>query len=287
MNWNDLKVFLAITESGSLSGAAKQLAQNHSTVFRRLNALEESISVRLFDRSAGHYVLTPAGERMRELVRETDHSIQKIERELVGQDIAPSGKVRITSALSLAKSFLVPVVGELRKSYPGILVEIAVGDSDYDLNRREADIALRATNHPPQNLIGKKITELDWWICGAAIKNKQAFNSLEDIRQYDLIGADSDLIRLRSFQWLDKNLKPSIVCRSNDLSAIAELARAKIGLALLPADHVDNSLKKLFKVPDINEELWLLTHPDLRNVRRIRVVWDAIVKSAATIRSQL
>ena len=84
MNWNDLSVFLSIADHGSLAGAARNLKLNHSTVFRRLNALEEDLDTRLFDRLPEGYVLTPAGERMRELAQQADSAVQSIELEVAG-----------------------------------------------------------------------------------------------------------------------------------------------------------------------------------------------------------
>ena len=173
MNWNDLKVFLAIADSGSLSGAAAKLRHNHSTIFRRLNALEDDLDTRLFDRLPTGYALTPAGERMLELTHQADDAIQSIEREIAGRNVAPRGTVRITAAPNIARTIVPRALKALRKSHPLIVVETLVGDSDYDLNRREADIALRATNKPPGHLVGRKLTELDWWTCGATSSRKR------------------------------------------------------------------------------------------------------------------
>ena len=277
MNWNDLKTFLAIAEAGSLNGAARALGQNHSTVFRRLNALEQDMGVRLFDRLPQGYVLTPSGERLRELTRQADGAIQQIERELVGQDLAPSGKVRVTAAPNIARTVLADVVATLRRDYPDILVELAVGDADYDLNRREADIAVRATTAPPEHLVGRKIMDMDWWLCRARSSRAQKPRNLRQLVDYPLIGADAGLMRLGVFKWLEANYSGSIVARCNDLSSMAAMAIAGVGYALLPSDQDEKALERVVKVPDAKGSLWVLTHPDLRNVTRIRVVWDAIV----------
>ncbi|MEQ8955731.1 MAG: LysR family transcriptional regulator [Gammaproteobacteria bacterium] len=277
MNWNDLKSFLAIAEAGSLNGAARTLRQNHSTVFRRLNALESDLGVRLFERLPQGYVLTSPGERLVELAREADNAVQKIQRELAGRDLAPTGKVRLTTAPNIAQAVLPEVVAKLRRECPGIVLEIAVGDSDYDLNRREADIAVRATTTPPENLVGRKILDLDWWVYrGSGLRSKIP-KSMDELGNYPLIGADAAMIRLKVFQWLEARHAASIVARSNDLSTMAAMAAAGVGMALLPSDQREHGVRRTLKVPDSHGELWLLTHPDLRNITRIRVVWDALV----------
>jgi DNA-binding transcriptional LysR family regulator len=280
MNWNDLKICLAIAEAGSLAGAARSLRINHSTVFRRLNALEEDLRVRVFDRMPEGYVLTPVGERMVELAREADSAVQAIERELAGQDLEPTGLVRLTTAPNLARTIVPVAVHALRKSHPGIIVETLVGDSDYDLNRREADIALRATPKPPGHLVGRRLMELKWWICCASSSRRRAPQSADALAGHPLIGADAAMMRLEAFQWLETRYRDDIVARANDLSTMAALTIAGVGYSMLPSDQDPRGLKRLCPIDHIDAELWLLTHPDLRNVRRVRAVWDALADAA-------
>lgn len=277
MNWNDLKIFLAIADTGTLLGAAKQLRHNHSTVFRRLNALEADLGVRLFERLPSGYQLSPAGQQMLALSRQADATIQRIELELAGQDFSPEGRVSITTAPNIAHRLLPPVIKALRASHPRIVVEVSVGDADYDLNRREADIALRATLRPPEHLIGKRLITLGWWFNGPGTARGRQPQELADFRGKPLIGADAGLMRLQAFQWLESQFGADVVARANDLSTMAALVNAGVGYALLPSDQGERGLRRLWQVPDMVSELWLLTHPDLRQVQRIRVVWDALV----------
>jgi DNA-binding transcriptional LysR family regulator len=280
MNWNDLKVFLAIAESGSLAGAARDLSLNHSTAFRRLNALEADLGVRVFDRLPAGYVLTPVGERMAELARDADTAVQSIERELAGQDLEPTGTVRLTTAPNIARTIVPVAVAALRETHPGILVETLVGDSDYDLNRREADIALRATSAPPGHLVGRKVMDLCWWVCGSDAVAGPRPRSARSLAGKPLVGADRAMMRLDAMQWLESNYHDDIVARANDLSTMAALTIEGVGYSVLPSDQDERGLERLCRVPDLAGELWLLTHPDLRDVRRIRVVWDALVAAA-------
>ena len=280
MNWNDLRVFLAIAETGSLAGAARELAINHSTVFRRLNALEADLGVRVFDRLPTGYVLTPVGERMLELARDADTAVQSIERELAGQDLAPTGTVRLTTAPNIARTIVPIAVAALAETHPGILVETLVGDSDYDLNRREADIALRATTSPPGHLVGRKVMDLCWWVCGSEAIPGTRPRSPRSLAGKPLVGADRAMLRLAAMQWLESNYRDDIVARANDLSTMAAMTLAGVGYSVLPSDQGERGLARLCRVPGLTGELWLLTHPDLRNVRRIRVVWEALVRAA-------
>jgi len=281
MNWDDLRVFLAVAENSSLAGAARQLKINHSTAFRRLNKLEAALAVRLFDRLAEGYLLTPAGERLLLHARDVESAVHRIGLEVAGQDLAPTGKVRVTAAANIARSLLPPVVKSLRAQYPGITLEVSIGDSDYDLNRREADIALRATLTPPEHLVGRKVMDLDWWLCGASAPAGPGPVHLADLKGRPVIGADAALMRLEAFQWLEAEFQETVVSRANDLSTMAALICADVGLGLLPSDQPEIGLQRLVRVPHLRGELWLLTHPDLRHARRVRVVWDAIFAALA------
>ncbi len=254
------------------------LAVNHSTVFRRLAALEEDLQVRLFEKHAHGYVLTQAGERMLVLGRDVDASVNKIQLELTGRDLEVSGKVRVTTAPNLARTVMPVAQKKLRKQHPDLVLELAVGDSDFDLARREADIALRATTRPPEQLVGKRLTELQWWVC-AGKRERKVPKNLQQIGNHALIGADSELLRLPVFSWLETQYSQQVVSRCNDLSTMAALAATGVGLALLPSDQCEERMRRLFALSDFRSELWLLTHPDLRFTPRIRAVWNAIESS--------
>ncbi len=284
MNWNDLRTFLAIADQGSLAGAARQLRQNHSTVFRRLNALEADLEARLFERLPEGYVPTSSGERLAILARRADDAVHQIERELKGRDLEPTGTVRVTAAPNIARTLVADAIAGLRREHPGILVEVLSGDADYDLNRREADIALRATTAPPPHLVGRKVMDLHWSLCRQAGDRSRRPRTVEALSGLPVIGADRALMRLRIFQWLEHEHGDAIVARANDLSTMAAMARAGVGYALLPSDQPESGLSRVLTIPGHPGELWLLTHPDLRHITRNRVVWDALVRQVGSCR---
>lgn len=277
-DWNDLQVFLAIARGGSLAAASRQLAVNHSTVFRRLNTFEESLGVRLFDRLPTGYALTAEGASIRPQAEAIEASVLAIERGIAGRDVAMEGDVRLTTPSNLATEFLAPLLPELYRRHPGVRLEIAASDSDFDLARREADIALRATQAPPDWLVGRELLRIRWWACAspAYIQSRGGPQSSEDLAQHQLIGADPGFQRLPVFSWL-RELVPdaSIRARASDLQTMAAMAEAGIGVALLPGDRYSPRLQPLFELDSRFESgLWLLTHPDLRHVGRIKAVMD-------------
>ncbi len=285
VNWNDLPTFLAIVDSGTLAGAARALRVNHSTVFRRLNALEDALGTRLFDRLPDGYVPTASGERLAVLARRADDTFRQIERELAGRDLEPSGVVRVTAAPNIARTIVAEAVARLRVTHPLIEVVVLAGDTDYDLGRREADIAVRATTSPPKQLVGRKVADLYWSVCRAAGDEAASPAAghdpthVDQLRGLSLVGAEGNLRRVSAFQWLERNYSEAIVARAGDLSTMAALARVGVGYVLLPSDQPERGIERVLRIPDLSGQLWVLTHPDLRGATRHRVVWDALVQA--------
>lgn len=282
MNWNDLPVLLAIARTGSLAGAARLLGVNHSTVFRRLNAAERALNARVFDRLAHGYVPTDLG---RDLLVEAEHAadaVAALERRAVGGDLALTGDVRLTATSNLALGFLPAVVERLAREQPGIRLEVVASETDYDLSRREADLALRATVAPPEHLVGRKVVDIDWFVMGSRryLKKHGRPERFEDLAGHRVIGGDAGFRQRPQFAALDETVpRDHLVATSNSLAVMAAMAARGLGLALLPVDQIEPALERLFPVTvGRRAGLWLLTHPDLRGVARIRTVADLAIE---------
>lgn len=277
-DWNDLRYLLAIARGGSLAAAARALGVNHSTVFRRLNAFEQALGARLFERLPEGYVPTAAGERVRQHAEQAEAALLALERTAAGGDYRLSGDIRMTTAANLAHDYVAPAVAAFRERYPDIRVEIAVSDHDFDLNRREADLALRATAQPPEVLVGRRIATLRWHACAspAYLQRYGRPRDAGELAQHAQIGADAAFARLGVFAWQRRTVPPErIVVRASELNTMAALAEAGVGLALLPSDQVRPGLVRLFALDAaFDGALWLLTHPDLRHAARIRAFAD-------------
>ncbi|GGX43574.1 LysR family transcriptional regulator [Saccharospirillum salsuginis] len=284
MDWNALKVFIAIEQAGSLAGAARTLEVNHSTVFRRLNALETSLGARLFERLPTGYVPTPLGEELRDIANRIDGAFNDLERRVAGRDVRPSGKVCITAPNNLAYRFLPDYLADLRRACPEIEVELLVSNLEVNMNRRQADIAVRVTQAPPEHLVGRQVGTIGWSVYGSpAYRERHGYPShLDDLSHHHLIGASHGMRHLPAFIWLDKHLQANVTARSDDLVAMSWLAQTGHGLALLPDDQQRPELERLMAFPaGKTSNLWLLTHPDLRQVERIRRVMQHLAEAFA------
>jgi DNA-binding transcriptional LysR family regulator len=283
LDWNDLRYFLAIARAGTLAGAAQALGVNHSTVFRRLNAFEDRLGVRLFERLPEGYVPTSEGEEIRRHAEAVDDSINAMARTVAGRDYRLSGRIRLTTAASLASDYVAGYLLQFRHSHPDITVEIATGDNDFDLTRREADVALRATQSPPDFLVGRKLLEIPWFVCAGreTLVRHGTPTRMADLGGFPLIGADDSFVRLPPFAWLRRSFPDQqFVARANDLGTMRALTLAGMGLAVMPGDQYCTDLVHLFPIdPPFSGQLWLLTHPDLRHVARIRTFMDFLADS--------
>jgi len=275
VDWNSLKIFLAIAESGSLSGAAKELGVNHSTVFRRLNTFEDEIGGRLFERLSYGYELTPTGEELLVVAQKIAGSFDDLERHIVGKDIQPKGIVKITAPNNIAYRYLPRYLAEFNQDYPDIRIELLVSNLEFNMTNRQADIAVRATPAPPEHLLGRQVRAINWSVYGSeSYKDKFGYPcNLEALQNHSFIGAAGGMRNLPAFVWLEKNFPQQICTRCDDLVAMSYVAESGQGLAFLPDDQQRSEIKKLFTFePGETSNLWLLTHPDLRNVERIKLV---------------
>lgn len=278
-NWDELRIFLAVARAGSLSGAARSLGVNHSTVFRRIGTFEERLGVRLFERVPSGYLLTPAGEEMQEAALRVEEEVAAIGRRVRGQDLRLSGSLRITTIDMLALWLLPRHLTRFRQDYPGIELEVSVSNAALNLTKREADIALRIGNTPPESLVGRRVGRLVFAVYAA--RDYRALHQESELRHHDWIGFDSEHAALaRRFAEFLPEVQPAY--RVNSVAAAVAAATVGIGLAPLPCAIADREqgLERICDLPaSFTLDLWLLTHEDLRHTARIRAFMDFVAEA--------
>lgn len=272
---DDLRLLLAIAASGSLGGAAKRLGVDHSSAFRRLGALETRIGARLFDRARRGYTPTAAGEIAIAAAGRIGEELDSLDRRLLGEDLRLSGPVRVTTTDTLLH-VVAPLFAEFREREPGIVVEVAAGNALFDLSRRDADLAIRPVATVPEHLIARKLATVA--IAPYASPGYLARSGQRPLAGLDWIAPDDSLSHVGSARWIAARVAPErIVHRADSLLALMHAARAGIGVTALPCYLGDCEPALQRAGPPIEEAavpLWLLTHPDLRPVRRIRALGD-------------
>lgn len=278
LSWDDFRYVKAIADTRSLGGAATELSVNHSTVFRRLAQIEAQLGSRLFERSRSGYVLTPCGEEMVRLAERMGEDIVAFERQVTGHDLRPSGELRVTTNDTVLVHLMTGVFAAFRKAYPEIVLDVVVANAALNLSKRDADVAVRATDRPPEALIGRRAATIAWAVFGAASVVRENFDLERDAASADWVGFGDNLSALKAAKWLkDHAAEGRVVYRINTVLGLAEAATAGIGLTLLPC-FIGSATPGLTRLtaplPELNNGIWLLTHADLRQTARVRAFMD-------------
>jgi DNA-binding transcriptional LysR family regulator len=292
-DWNDLRSFLAIARHGSLQGASRTLGVNHSTVFRRLNALEARLGVRLFDRSPRGYALTIAGEHMLASAERVEDEILGLERRLLGGDVRLAGTLRVTTTDTLVHGLLGPHLRAFQARYPAIELELITGNAFFDLSKREADVALRPSRHPGDAMVGRRLAAIAVALYAGRnyVAERGRPASEAELSGHALITGDASLAHLPATRWLERHVTHGVtVLRCNSWLSQSAAARAGLGLAVLPCflgDPAPELVRVLPPEPALAGELWLLTHPDLRRTARVRAFMETLARGLRRERALL
>ncbi len=282
LNWGDFEIVLVISRVGQLSRAAEVLALSHVTLLRKLAAIEGRLNARLFDRLRGHYTATAAGEELIQAARHMAPVARAAELRVIGQDMRPQGHVRITAAGILTAHALPQVLGQFASAFPDVQVELRSTRDLVSLTRREADVALRISDAVPEWLVGRQLGQLDFKVYG--LKRPGIQPRLQKhttlARQRRWIAFESDARELKFDRWLlDEVPDSSVVLRVDSFEHALAMLRAGLGIALLPA-FLERSCPDLQPLTDaissLRTPLWVITHKELSQTMRIKVVMQAI-----------
>ena len=292
-DWNELRLILAIQRSGSLTAAARMLQIDHSTAFRRLNGLEARLGVRAFERlPGGIYQATAAGERMAAAAERMEDETLALDRDIAGRDHRLSGRLRVTSSETLAYSRLTRHLADFRQEHPGILVELAIDNRVLSLSRREADIALRPIRPTEGDLWGRKLAGVAWSLYASPDRVQAMGGAAETpgaLAGEPLIGWEETTTGIQAAGWLARAMPTeTVVYRTNSLVNQLTAARAGIGMALLPCylgdgdPGVERALAPA--IAELQGELWIVTHADLKGTARVRAFFDLVGNGLAAER---
>ena len=285
LRWDDLRIVLAIAETGSLSGAGRCLYMSHATVFRRLTAMEKRLGVSLFIRTRAGYTQTPAGEDLAESAARIQTEVFGAERRLAGKDLKLTGIIRITTTDTLFAGLLVKPFAEFRHRHPEIELEVVISNQLHSLAKREADIAMRPTRYPPETLIGRRLADIPLAVYGQRVQwqNTRTPLLLRDLRAHPWVGPDIHMGDVTLERWMAAEGRGDHCrYRVDSMLGMQMAARSGAGLTVLPCylGDADKELKRLTApVPELTTQLWLLTHPDLRRTARILTFFEEIGES--------
>lgn len=279
--WNDLAVILAVCRSGSLSGAARMLGYNHSTVFRKINAIEEKTGVRFFERFPHGYAMTEAGRTAMQYAERIESEVHALGREVLGQDLQLGGNVRVTSPEGIATDIAPAILAEFCRRNPEVTVDLVASNAALDLSRREAEVALRATRRPPDSSLGRKICDFRFALYAApGYLDRSEGRTLQEHDWCLLQGIVQWLVPMI---WKKASLGESrTVFTAGATRSVLNAAAAGIGITALPCyvgDADDRIVRVSATLEPLNMELWILTHPDLRHTVRVRSLMEFLYEA--------
>jgi len=271
-NWDDMRFFLALCREGSVTGAGRSLGVNHTTVARRINALEDNLGTRLFDHSRDGYEMTQAAENMYEHARRMEDITQAIDRDVFGQDAELKGPLKITVAHDVAERLVIPRLREFRDAYPCIDLDILTTTGLVDLAAREADIALRLTAKPPDYLIGREVVPMRHGVYGSP----DCIEKLDEQPNVILFRSESE-----QPEWVQQHFPGAeIAMRVDDVGTMALAVANHMGLARMPCyvgDTQPDIRRLAIELKPSTWGIWILSHVDLRSTARVRVAREFLI----------
>ncbi len=277
LDWADLRYVLALSRSYALSAAAQRLGVNETTVARRLRRLEAVLEAQLFERTEGRLTATEAGRQAVFAAERMELEAQALTEAVSGVDTAVAGTVRVTMVPVLAHKVVAPALPELLSRFPDLRVELVADARDFSLTKREADIALRLARPSRETRsIARKVGSLDYAV----------FAGVSAAEPLSWIHYDDGFADLPQHKWMrgqDGDVAPVSV---NDAEGLIACVKAGLGKALLPLSvgSAEPGLQRMGnEIPVLSRELWLITHPDLRGLARIKAVGDWLAGLASTL----
>jgi len=277
-DWNDLRYFLELSRQGKLIRAATRLQVDHTTVSRRITALEKQLDVRLFDKSPRGYQLTDAGLRLLPMAEEIETRSHRLYQDISGKDARLSGTVRVATSEGLGTHVIANHVAEFHQEHPDIVIELVAETRRMSLSKREADIAITFGRPDSGRLIGWKLCDyrLKLYATREYLDSHAPIHTVEDLSQHHFVSYIDDLIEMPELRFFESTIRNAhVVFRSTNVSAQVNAINCGIGLGLLHGFMLPEEPQLVAVLHDevsVQRAYWLMVHEDLRHVARVDAV---------------
>ncbi|MDW6021759.1 LysR family transcriptional regulator [Mesorhizobium sp. BAC0120] len=280
LDWNLIKSFVTVAQTGSLSAAARTLSSSQPTIGRHIAELEKALDVTLFRRGRGGYVLTDAGTALYERGKAVSDQAAAFSRLALGAVEAIEGSVRVAASEVVAACVLPAMLARLAEEEPGIQVEVVASNRVENLLSRDADIAIRMVEPMQNELVARKVTDIPLVACAARayLDRRGRPTRLEQLRDHDLVGFDRGEELIHGLAELGLPLaRDAFRLRSDNQIFCWEAVRAGNGISVaqLPLVRGDPTMEIILpdlKLPSL--PVWLAMHADVRTSLRIRRLAD-------------
>lgn len=281
MNWDDLRVFMALAKTNTLKKAGKLLSIDQASVGRRIRSLESSVGAKLFEKRSTGFYLTTAGEKIFSSAMSMEEAAHSIERKIHGEDNKAEGTIKLAMPGALANHLIIPLLKKFHENHPAIKVHLLTGAEVLNLSKREADIAFRLVKPVQKDLIVKRISNIELKIYGHETLLKknpmQGFASLGSVPFICLYeNALSSTERIMR-EKLNGIIEPFIY--SSAWSSVFYAILSGSGIGILPSflSTQNKELRAIELMPSGHSTLWSVIHPDLHKSQRVRLFLDFIL----------
>lgn len=282
MSPGDLEVTLALVRGATLATAGERLGVDASTVFRSLQRIERGLGRALFERTRSGYVAT---ELASELAEHAERMEAALEAARSSAEVAPaqiSGTVRITTTDTVLHGLVAPALRSLQTTHPMLSYELHTGNELASLTRRDADIAVRATKRPPPHLVGKQVGPIRVAVYAARKGGVRRFAEVEAGKS-DWIAPDDALPEHPSVVWRKRRFPKAVPrYRVSSILSVLELVALGLGVGVIPlflAEGRSDLVRLTEALDECETELWLLTHPESRHLRRVGTVYSHLAQA--------
>jgi DNA-binding transcriptional LysR family regulator len=277
----DLEVVLALVRTGTFAGAAERLGVDPSTAFRALQRIEKGLGVRLFERDRSGTVATDAALQLAAHAEAIEGRLEAARALLQAGAGRVEGTVRITSTDTILHGLVLPALPALRREHPALRFDLHAGNELANLSRRDADLALRATKRPPQHLVGRHLGPIRVALYASKARGPKRFDPAAPAAQ-PWVAPDDALPEHPSVQWRRRQF-PKVVPAylAGSILTVAEVIASGAAIGLVPVFLAERRTDLRALTDPIDEcetQLWLLTHPEIRHLRRIEVAYAALAE---------
>lgn len=283
-DWNLYRTFIAVARKGTFSGAARTLGSTQPTIGRQIEALENALGVKLFTRSQRGLLPTDAARRLLPLAETMAASAEALRRESSGEANEDAGTVRLTAGAQFGIEILPPILADFARDHPGIELELSISSDAEDILHRDADIAVRMSRPRQGTLVARRLgkVRIGLFAHRSYVDRYGLPGTISDMSSHRLIGFDRNIDLLATFGGVAATMRREDFAFRTD-NVIAQLALLKAGLGI-GACHVNLARRNPDLVPVLageiafEREVWLVVHPDLRETRRIRLLFDHLAR---------
>lgn len=292
MDWDNLRYFLELSRTGKLTAAARRLAVDHTTVSRRIQALEKSLGTQLFVRQPTGYALTEAGRGLLPQAEAMESACSAIERDRTERKETLSGHVRIGATEGYGSVVLAAQLVELTRRYPNLGIDLLAVPRTVHLSRREADIVITLERPERGPFIITKLTDyvLKLYASPDYLARHGPIVSREDLSQHVFISYIDDLLYSKELMYLEDIGKPHLALRSTSILAQQQAAAAGAGIAILPAFAADQDPRLQ---PVLGQEIaftrtfWMLMPIELKDIARMKATWNFLREMAQSSQARM